>query len=444
MPAPVMPTPVNPGPPPDIGLLGALSIGIGGIVGGGFFATFGLAVMGARGATYVSFLVGGAIALITAYSYVRLTLQYPSSGGTVTFVRLGFGTGVLSASINVLLILCYVAIMAVYARALGAYSVSFLPPDQHEFWTRVVASVAILFLALVNFAGAELMARFEDVFNVGKLGILAIFIVGGFLLGHPTWGRLGIGEWVSTTTIISSGMVVFLAYEGFELISNAAQRIQNPARTLPIAFYGSVVTAIVIYVLATIVAIGHMPFHDMKAARDFALSATAQRFLGSFGFGLMVFGAVFASASAINADFFGAEKLPVMLGENAELPKIFTVKISGRAVYSMAAVALLAIVTVYALGLQALSAATSGGFLVVFAAVNFVNFKLAKETNSRGWISLVAGFLCIIAFGIMLFQFAADPKSRESAYAIVGIILLSIVIELASRWHRVERMRARS
>ncbi len=59
----------------DIGVIGALSLGIGGIVGGGFFATFGLAVVGARGSTYLSFLLGGILALFTAYSYVRLTLR---------------------------------------------------------------------------------------------------------------------------------------------------------------------------------------------------------------------------------------------------------------------------------------------------------------------------------------------------------------------------------
>ncbi|WP_295432193.1 hypothetical protein [uncultured Thiodictyon sp.] len=67
-----------------IGIGGALSIGIGGMVGGGFFATFGLAVVGARGATWIAFLLGGLIALVTAYSYVRITLRYPGPGGTVS------------------------------------------------------------------------------------------------------------------------------------------------------------------------------------------------------------------------------------------------------------------------------------------------------------------------------------------------------------------------
>jgi uncharacterized protein len=417
----------------DVGIIGALSIGIGGIVGGGFFATFGLAVVGARGSTYLSFLVGGALALLTAYSYVRLTLRYPGFGGTVSFVRRGFGTGTVSAATNVLLILSYVAIMAVYARALGAYSASYFPPDRQEYWTHLFASIAIVVLAIINFVGASMMEKFESVFNVGKLTVLLVFIFAGLLMGNPSWNRLGRADWVPFATIVSSGMVVFLAYEGFELIANASPRIKDPARTLPIAFYGSVLAAIVIYVLCVVVAVGHMPFPAMEAAKNFALSATAARFMGSFGFGLMTFGAVFASASAINADFYGAEQLPVMLGEHGELPAVFTRLISGRALVSLISIGVLALLSVNLIDLHALSAAASGGFLVVYAAVNLANTKLARETASRRWISLVAALSCLVALGIMIAQFAASPETRKSAYVVLGIIVLSIVIELLSR-----------
>ena len=62
---------------PSVGVMGALSIGIGGIVGGGFFATFGLTIEGAKGGTPLAFLIGGLVALLTAYSYIPLTLRYP-------------------------------------------------------------------------------------------------------------------------------------------------------------------------------------------------------------------------------------------------------------------------------------------------------------------------------------------------------------------------------
>ena len=79
--------------PRDIGVVGAFSIGIGGIGGGGIFATLGLAGSQARGATFLSFIVGGLVALLTAYSYVRLSLTYPGEGGTVTFLNRAFGSG---------------------------------------------------------------------------------------------------------------------------------------------------------------------------------------------------------------------------------------------------------------------------------------------------------------------------------------------------------------
>ena len=84
-------------------------------------------------------------------------------------------------------------------------------------------------------------------------------------------------------------------------------------------------------------------------------------------------------------------------------------------------------------GLHALSAATSAGFLVVYAIVNLANLKLAKETQSHAWISLLAAFACVAALTVMIAQIAADPATRSSAYAVAGIIVLALVIEFATK-----------
>ena len=102
-----------------IGLLEAVSIGIGGMVGGGIFAVLGLAVSLAKGATSAAFLIAGALALITAYSYSRLSVAYPDKGGTVRFVNEGFGRTVFSGGINNLLWISYIIMLAHYASAFG-------------------------------------------------------------------------------------------------------------------------------------------------------------------------------------------------------------------------------------------------------------------------------------------------------------------------------------
>ena len=104
-----------------------LSIGIGGIVGGGIFATLGLAVSDARGSAWLSFLVAGVVALLTAYSYSKLSIAFPSAGGTIAFLNRGFGSGFLSERLSTLLVLSYIVIMALYANAFATYAALLLP-----------------------------------------------------------------------------------------------------------------------------------------------------------------------------------------------------------------------------------------------------------------------------------------------------------------------------
>jgi amino acid transporter len=74
----------------------------------------------------------------------------------------------------------------------------------------------------VNLVGPQLVERSEGFFNVGKLVILLFFIVAGLASSDQTFARLGPSSWVSPLDILGSGMLIFLSYEGFELIANAS------------------------------------------------------------------------------------------------------------------------------------------------------------------------------------------------------------------------------
>jgi amino acid transporter len=419
--------------PKSIGALGALSIGVGGIVGGGFFATFGITIEGARGATPIAFLIGGVVALATAWSYVGLTLRYPGPGGTVGFLTRAFGGGLLPAALSVLLVLSYVAVMSVYASALASYASAYVPEGLRPVATHALASVAIVVLGLVNFVGARAMERTEAVFNAGKLGVLGLFIVAGFLVGELDWSRLGTAAWAPASTVVATGMLGFLAYEGFELIANASADIETPERTLPIAFLGSIAIAIAIYGLAFVVAIGHMSFEAVGAARDFAASATAATFLGPIGFALVTLGAVLASASAINADYFGAAKLPTLLSTDDDLPSAFQRRVRGQSIDSLLVIGAFALLAANFLGVHVLSAATSGGFLNVFAAVNLAAIRLRAETGARPLMPAIALLLCIAALVVMVAEFLSSAATLPSAIAVLGIAALSVLVEAVFR-----------
>src|SRR5256885_1956529 len=97
-----------------------------------------------------------------------------------------------------------------------------------------------------------------------------------------------------------------------------------------------------------------------------------------------------------------------MLAEHGEMPPRFAGINTGKHVASMLCIGIIALIAVNCVNLHALSAATSGGFLVVYAAVNLANVKLGSETDSWRRLSLLAALMCIIALGITPYDFAGS------------------------------------
>lgn len=364
---------------------------------------------------------------------MHLSLTYPGKGGTVTFIEKGFGNGLFGSSMNVLLVFSYVVLLAVYAEAFGTYAANFFPVDQRHYWHVGLRSAVIVLMALINLLGPSLVDRSEGFFNVGKLSILAAFVVVGLAGSGLTFSRLGTSDWVSLPKIVSSGMAVFLSYEGFELIANASDRIRNPQRNVPLAFYGSVVTAIVLYFFIIVVTLGYLSFEALQHAANYPLSAAAEVFMGRTGFILLSVGAILATASAINAGIFGASKLPITLAQMGEAAGIWDREVWQRHPAGLIYVAVCALVISNVLNLHAMSAAASAGFLMVFALVNAANAKLARQTASRAWISKIGAAACILALATMIVQTVREPEHWIDIYCFSALFLLPFVFQIIRR-----------
>ncbi len=426
-----------------IGLLGALSIGIGGIVGGGIFATLGLAVTDAGGSAWLSFLVAGAVALLTAYSYSKLSIAFPNAGGTVAFLQRGYGTGFLSDRLSTLLVLSYIVIMALYASAFATYAVLLLPEGSSHLQPWLAAGVLIL-LGLGNGLLPAAMDAWEGALNAGKLVILGAFIVLGLTSDGLVLERLGSSSWVGPVDVFVTGMLVFLSYEGFELIANASPRVTNARRTLPIAFFGSVLIAMLLYTLIVVVSLGHLPLTQIEAQKNHAISAVAETFMGRFGFRFMAVGAVVAAVSAINADIFGSTRLMGMLSEEGPHRWKRVGTIFGGHPWKLLFLTGAGVFATTAMNLHTLSAVSSAGFLMVFAAVNTANARLASATESRRWVSVVGAMTCLGALGAMLVQFGGQEARRHEAGIILAMAVLPFILRPADKALRAATARFRS
>ena len=417
---------------PRLGTFSTLSIGIGGMVGGGIFAVTGLTVEITKGAAPLAFLIAGIVALLTSYSYLKLTLRFPGEGGTVEFLNRAFGSGSVTGAANILLLLSYVVLLAIYAYAFGSYGAGLFPGEEHGFWLHLLINAVIVGLVIVNVFGSNLVVRSENIFNLVKMLLLAAFVVAG-LLTPMEWNRLGPENFVSPLGLVAGAMLIFLNYEGFELIANAAKDVANPKRSLPIAYVGGVLIVIALYVLIVMVVVGHLSFAEVARGRDNALSVAAEAFMGRAGYIGIAVAALMATSSAINATFYSTGRLTYIIARTGELPKELDRSIRGQPLEGTLVAAALALLVANFVPLEAIATMGSAGFLLLFMAVNIANVRLARDTGSRAWISGLAALSTAIALIVLCVEVDENPATRNHLWILVGMIAMSFGIELVYR-----------
>lgn len=413
----------------QIGFWGVVSIGVGGMVGGGIFAVLGLAVQLAHGGTPIAFALAGVVALLTTYSYAKLSVAYPSRGGTASFLNRAFGAGMIPGSLNVLLLLSYVVMLSLYAFAFGSYGSTFLPDGWHSIGKHLLTSFVIVTITGLNLLSAGVIGKAEDWIVGLKLAILLIFVGVGFAGIKAT--QIAPAAWSPPFQLAAGGMIIFVAYEGFELIANTAQDVEDAARTLPRAYYTAVVFVIALYVLVALVTVGNLHVSRIVAAKDYALAEAARPFLGQAGFTLIAIAAMLSTASAINATLYGTARLTYSIAIDGELPALLERKLWGRPAQGLLICAGLTLLVANAFDLTSIATLGSAGFLLIFAAVNLANVQCARRSGSRAWISLIAALMCFMALGALVWQTAITAPAK--LWVLAAMLGLAILIEGAYR-----------
>lgn len=119
-----------------------------------------------------SLLFAGLIALVTAQSYVKLSITYPDRGGTVRFINQGFGKTVFSGGINNLLWVSYVIMLSLYASAFGSYAPNLLSISDKTTDFHIYASLIIVLATAINYYSIKVVGQIESYAVVIKLAIL--------------------------------------------------------------------------------------------------------------------------------------------------------------------------------------------------------------------------------------------------------------------------------
>jgi amino acid transporter len=414
-----------------LGLAALVSLGIGGMVGGGIFSVLGLTVQTAGGGAYVAFLVGGAVAALTGRSYALLSVRVRSRGGTAAFLDRGFGTAV-AGPLNLLLWLSYFVMLGLYAVAFGAYAAALVGLDPNGAWRKLIGSAVVVSFAGLNLAGARVVGRAEAVLVYFKLAVLLAFCIGG--LAFVDGARVAPSAFPSAASIVYAGTLIFLGYEGFELIANAAEDANDPERTLPRAYLIAIGGVIALYVLVAFVAVGNLAPETIVRERDYALAAAAKPFFGSTGFKLIAVAAVVSTASAINATLYGAAKFTYLMARGGELPARLGHPVWNRPIGGLVATTIGTLVIVNTVSIEGISLMGSAGFLIVFAAVNLAAARLADVAPAARLLPLAGTLACVGSFAALVAYAAIHIPGQLGVLG--GLIGASVAGEAALRSRR--------
>lgn len=230
------------------------------------------------------------------------------------------------------------------------------------------------------------------------------------------------------SSIVAGGMIIFLAYEGFELVANTAGDVES-LTTLRKALYTSVATVVGVYILIAIVASGALSPETVAEARDYALAVLVKPVLGMAGFALVVAAALASTGLAINATLYGTARMSYIIAKYGQAPRVLGKRVWHGAYEGLLIIATFSLALSLGAGLEAISAAGSGGFLIVFAAVNYAAYRLREKTGANAGMTLLGSLLSLVALGILIYRMALiDPHQLTVLVVLVaGSFLVEVI-----------------
>ncbi|MGE0040394.1 MAG: APC family permease [Vicinamibacterales bacterium] len=399
-----------------LGFNATWSMAVGGMVGGGIFSTLGV-VIGIAGAwAWLSFVAAGLIALASGYSYVELADHYGEGGGAFTFLR-KVDAVEFAGSLSWVLIVGYVLTNAVYAFTFGQYlgEVAGLGP-----WFPRAAAVAIVaaFIAL-NLRGVGDAGGVETFLVWFKLAVLVGLAGWGLAAWNPPMLGRGVPE-AGIGAALFGAASVFMAYEGFQLLTYDYEDIDRPRETLPRAVLSAIAVVIGVYVVVALGTAMLIGADQVVGHQEVALAIAGRQALGTTGLVIVTIAAAFSTGSAINSTLFATARLARTVAGDGELPGLFrhtnAAGIPDRAVIGLGAMAaVLAVVGT----LTTLVEAASLAFLFTFAVVCGLAFRARVGSPAVTGAGAVAAAAASVALVVRLVE--TDPLALVFLAALVAV-----------------------
>ena len=319
------------------------------------------------------------MAAFSVYSYSKLGMKYPDRGGAAKFLLKEFGDGLLAGGMNVFQYIGWIIAMASYATGFAEYACQLLGKSSSGWLGKAISIGIVIVVVAINIMGSKQVARAQMAIIAFELLILLSFVAVGLTKLHvPTNTSSNSGNIVG---ILSAAGLLYVTYEGFGVVTNAAGSMVNPKKQLPQALFFSLGIVMVIYIVASVVVMMTLGVQCAVANQGHVLATAGKLVLGNWG--------LFITSLIVC---------------------IFVVIFPLSAVGEMASLA----------------------FLLVYAMVNLGHLRIAGQTGAKRWILICSVVLNLALFALLFIQTILNHETL-TWISVIALLIISFLVELAWR-----------
>jgi APA family basic amino acid/polyamine antiporter len=409
----------------DLGLVDAVAVGLGAIIGAGIFVVTGVAARVAGPAFVAGLLIAGLAATCNALSSAQLAAAFPRSGGTYEYghrvlgARVGFAAGWL-------FLVSKLAAGGTVALGFGAAVAALWP----QVPPRPAGVAAAALLTAANLSGIRKAGRLNTAVVAVSVSVLALFVAAGI----PAFDAANLRPFAPAGLrgTLESAALLFFAYTGYARVATLGEEVRDPRRTIPRAIVVALAASLVLYVAVGLVAVGAIGAEAMGASAS-PLQAAAAVFPWRAMPAVVGVGAMTAMLGVLLSQVFGISRMAFAMARGGDLPRALETVHPGSAVPRRAVLLAGAVIVAVALlgTLQWVVAAATFTILVYYAITNVAALRMpAARKLYPDWIAVcglagcvvlalslrpatLASGLCLLAVGFALR--AAVPRVRGGA-----------------------------
>jgi amino acid transporter len=292
-----------------------VAIAINGIIGAGIFGLPAKVYSLIGSYSLIAFVACALVVALIILCFAEVGSRFDDTGGPYLYAREAFNPAV-AFEIGWLIWLARLTAFAANCNLLINYLSFFWPAAINPVWRASIIVFVVLVLAVINLLGIRQAAIVSNVFTVGKLVPLILFIAAGLFFLNPQAYELGARP--SSDTFSQSVLLLIFAFTGFEMATIPAGEISNPQKNLPRALLIAIAVVATVYILVQVVCVGTLP---ELAQSTKPLADAGSRFLGPVGGAIISAGALVSIIGNLNILILAGSRIPFAMAEQKQLPQ---------------------------------------------------------------------------------------------------------------------------